>query len=1415
MQSNLNTSTSSSSARTFNSTNEQERAANSAFANANSGRNTHMMQRLPSANPLFPQGSTGIATDEETEEAALQELENARRTLSSLQYLLNAINRAEHLGLDKAQELFDRIKVPESKLKYLASEGNDTDRSLLAKFGGGTAICISNFARFLSAGSASKLCVKIAGKEEPVNTQLELLTAEQVRGFCNGLSTLLDDSLRSCLFSNSQLKKLSPGLNEVNDALLLQAMAVGLPRDLPSNGCLLDILSLQSRGLKAKVLGDGSRIVRAFFAHSLEIIEQWPTASGKVVSESGQLVSRQLGKTLVPLNTIKSFNLMKLDHSAAGLANRLRLGQLALDLCSEEALIELTILPGARHPDGSAIRVLPKGVEVTNIGNTIKDFLDAGYISLKNDQAQDVIIRLTKLIVQIPQTNLQARAGQTLGNCGNLLRTVYECAIRPGSSPVILQSPAFQAACASLLTSIASEDFWYGMDWYGKPDQTLANSASFLKAMYKWEQVDPQQLQAATLKLVQQIHNYGAENISEAQSVSSLLSALVVLGHLAPQGQVPALIESLLQTVAQQTSNKWPPKSRALALHAALTWLAAGRSQQANPAIDALLKAGAVTEDALPYLQAIRLRVKELAKREQEQADRLHGFQPMLRQLLAARANKPEPITLDELEAAIRQLESRVPVVLQRQPLTTVDTPAPTTTAATTIKPKPVKPEIPGLTNPISTSTAFSPSSTTRSITVKPTARRSKYDQSNESWDHPSNVIGNQKTETPLEEKPAQKPKKKQTLPSSTAPVITNRTIQTETKSNSVPKKGGSKNPAKTVSTTRLEQPVESAARELSDKARATMERQWFDVVRNKKMKGRMQVLEKLVLDYPALPTIKDSKGGKGQTALYDAMLIGDQVLVEWLLTRMPVLDEETAVQLLHSVFNAPIMVDEAAKSALSILMSKLGKPLNEQITMQFGPKAAWAPIAYRDTLNQFQANDSNMTLEELDDYEPQFNSNEEHKQAQLKKLEKSINKVKASNPLLAAAFTGDLEKVNILLNSPNAASMISGVENVTKMNPLMVAIFTNNQAIAARLLQTKAGQASALAKNSDGSTALIISIARNQISIVHLLLALPNVIEQTANYYTIDDSSPPAWNHHSPIVWALLYKNYPIARLLAKVPGAEKQALHSYEGNTLLQKSIISNDRKMLDILLAMPNVSEQINQLNEDEKRQAFNHAIGHNQADIVDLLLKHEGAEIWLTSINSKGYSPLIFALKNHFEAIAESILNSRYGEKLSLLAPFGDQTPLMSAAYEGLKRSTSILLSMSTAELQVMRVNDAGMSALMQAASRGQTEIVRDLLALRNAKDQARMLHKTPSRIQIFKANETKKIRVHQTAEASVDYRMKSYSNELGVPYKQLEKHLGDIEKSTIGMNARQIALANGHLETADLLLPFEKSGQGQI
>lgn len=1386
---------------------------------------TRMASRTPSTNPLHATYDDDEDNPSPEKSTADQQYEQAQRRLSTLKYAVNEFNHASHFDLAKAHDLFNKIKAGEEDLKLLAKQGSKEDFRNLDQFSSGMALCISNFAPFLSSGQPISPGLQHEGTHIPANSQLTTLEANDVRDMCNGLSTLFDDSLRSSLFSKSQIHRLTNQLREVNQALVVQAILKGLPSDLPSNGCLLDILNWQSRGLKSKLLVEDSKVIRALFARSLAIIEQWPAENGAPVTDAGKVVSRQLAKTLVQLNTIKSFNLIKLDKSPVGKANRERLGQCVLALCSEQALAELTLKRKLDTPDAKPLRVQPKGVEVSNISNTVKDFLEAGYLSLNNAKSYALAERITRLIVQIQQTDMQQRGGQTLGNCSNFLRTVQECAMRPQSSTSILQSTAYQDASNFLLKRIANVEFWEDINWEGKPDQTLANSASFLKAMVKWGKLDEKLLQFAILSLIKQIQHYGAEKITEAQSISGLLSALIAIAYLAPLAPVPAIIEQLLETVAQYGDGRWPAKSRAVALRAALAQQAIGDSLQALPAIDALLKAGVVHDDALPYLQAMLLRARD-------DDDRLKEFQPMLRQLLAEGANHPAAIMLEEIEEAIKRLVVREPVSHQHQSTKTEATPSSATEkfAIQAMPATPTQPAIPGLTNISAATTAPSSKPFTTpplSSNVKPASRKRNADYSNEKWEEPANVLGNQKTHAQPKSSSSSEP-----VQASSNPVVKTRPPQTE---NSLPKRATDKNTIASKKTTSYQHDMPAIALPsvLNEKAKAAITRQWFESVRNTGLKNRMKVLEQLIEQIPELPEIQDGNGKTGRTALFHALILGDQALLGWLLPRMQPMSDIAVTFLLRLVFDEPALVNDAMKAAMKTLLGKLDASQREVIALMFNKHPEMIPLAYRDILHQFKpaeiiekiiapinvptvrndgkkirrAQDIRRERESTDNYVLSERSYEEKRDDSLKfflqKLERNINKAHPRNSILAAVFRGDLAAINALIDIPYAAAKISDPEKKSGMTPLFIAIIKKQNAIVARLLQTEAGILSATTPEVLGFTPLMRAVLENQTEIAHMLLALPNAIEQltTQNFATL----------MNPLHHAVGKKDYKLARLLLNIPGAEAQALQlDTKGRNPLHNAIDLGDLNMMEILITMPNGMEQFNQLEEATQYQAFSMAVSKNKIEMVNFLLQHKNAEKLLTSSSDNGFNALSFAITNKFESIAGSIMISPYGEKVSLLAHFGDQIPLISAANAGLKRITSILLSMRTADQQAMCINDAGLTALMIAASKGHADIVRQLLAMPNAKDQARILHKTPSRIEIVDSTNTEKIRQHLNAELNAEYMKISISKQLGIPAESIDKYLNDLEKSTIGMNARQMAIKNGHTEIADLLLPFEES-----
>lgn len=1397
----------------------------SAEANDTEERSTRMLtrSRSPASHPLHT-----IYTDEENnsspeKSSADQEYEHAQRRLTTLKYAVNELNHAGQFDLEKAQELFNKIKSAEAALKLLAREGSDEDVDMLLQFANGMAVCLNNFARFLSIGKPLVSRLQYEGTTIPANSQLATLEAYDVHELCNGLSTLFEDSLRSTLFSKDQLKHLTKPLRDINQALIVQAMLKGLPTDLPSNACLLDILNLQSRLLKAKLLPEDSKAIRALFARSLAIIEQWPAESGVPVTEAGKVVSRQLAKTLVQLNTIKSFNLIKLDKSPAGKTNRERLGQCVLALCTKLALEEFTLKRNPEKPADEPLRVQPRGVEVSNISNTIKDFIEAGYLSLNSAESYALVERIAGLIIQIPQADMQQRTGQTLSNCGNFLRTVLESAMRPQSSKTILQSAAYQAACNFLLTRIASDIFWSTMSWGSKADQTLANSASFLKAMVKAGKADVTLLQSATSVLIRQIQHYGAENITEAQSVSGLLSALISIAYLAPRAPVPALIEQLLDTVAKQVHGKWPSKSRAVALRAALTWLAEGRNLQANPAIDALLKAGVFHDDALPYLQAIRLRVKD-------NADRLKEFQLMLHQLLADWINQSDDITLDDIEQAIKRLESKEPVSPPRLTIVPVAMSLTTHNEAA----KPVEPPIPGLT-PIKPTTTTSASNhftaSTSSSSVKPVPSNRNADHSDETWEEPANILGNKTKEARREQT-----LNSATVHSSTNPVVTTRAPQTEKKS-AKPAADTNASKAKKITNVPPNKQASTTPNVITAKPKATttMARQWFEAIQNKGMKNRMKVLEQLAQQYPEVIELQDGNGNNGRTALFHALMLGDQALVEWLLLRMQPMSDIAATSLLRLIFMQPILVDDAMKMAMTTLLQKLETNQSEVIAMIFNKHPKLIPQAYRAILLQFKPAGSiaevtastTTTLvrneakkirraqdvrRDREREEERVAATSDMREAEaeeiklLKKIEKSVNKAKSRNPLLAALFYGDIDAINTLLDTPKAAAMFWDTEHHYGLTPLLISILRKQDAIAERLLQTDAGKASATITGKNGHSPLMRALLGNQDYIARLLISLPNIVEQ-AKLRAPENSV-------NALLLAVKNKKYDLVRLLVGVRGAEDQALQLYfNGGNALHEAMAEDDPIMMEILLTMPNGREQFNQLGVYKQHLLFESAASKNQINIINLLLKYEGAEEWIFLSPGAGPNMLSQAISCNFHELAESLLNSPHGERLSVLKRISHNIPLMVAAAQGEERIATRLLTMSTATQQAMCTNEVGENALMLATKKGRIGIVKGLIALPNAADQTCQRHKPAAPHEKFKI-----VNRDQLYNSIDQYKfewsvLRKLAENKGMTTQQYLASRQVLEPKNIdttGMNAWQIAMAKGYAEIAALLLPFEQS-----
>ncbi len=1333
-------------------------SVNQSAKRTNAANQTRMLSRQPSANPLIASDVTEDSDEDDHEGNQPQSLKSERHKLGTLQDRVANINRTDHFDFVETLAIFNGIKDSQKAIETLARHGNDDDLEKLRRFGGSIGTCIAKLERFLQAGEASKHGIDIAGKREATNTLLESLSATEVRGLCNGLGTVFGDGVMSELFSKAQLAKLGAPLRTVNDALMLQAMTAGLPRDLPSNGCLLDILTLQSRLLKARLLHSDSKYVRAIFARSLDIFGAWAATSGKVVSEDGKVVSRQLGKIYVPLNTVRSFKLVKLDRSEAGEKNRQLLGQLALSLASAEALDELTSKPGPSNSSGlpsAAIRVPPNGVEVTNIGNTIKDFLDDGFLSTSTPEVQQVLRTLLNLTTQIPVTGMTGRSAQTLANSANLVRVTYECAARPGASSAILQSPEFSAAATHLLQLSASENFWRQVDWFGKPEQTLANIGSFIKAMDKWGKAGVPLVRSATSCWAMQLHALEVDETTDGASLASMLSALVALQELAPGAQLPALIEQFLAIASGASSAKWEARSRALALRAALAWTPAKGSPNAGPAIDALVAAGPYQEDALPYLQAILLRCR------QDNA-RLPGFEKMLRPLLPQRpANEVRPIELSDIESEIKRRAAKEapPVVREPEPAA----PAPAQEAAPTTT-KPEKRRLVGETSIIEkkaakTATTENDSSTGSGKKGDPQSAAGSGKRADE-WSQAKKTIRPPRTTAAIA-----------TL-SSTLPRVTPRentvnvprkievqgssSVSTRTATEKI---SASENRAKTASVGVAKSQVKSdstkntdaaqqnnaapASTPLNPKTRAALEKQWFDAIRNPGMKARMTRLEDMLARDITLPTRKDKQH---QQPLFYAITNGEKDLVGWLLDRMSPTSEGDALELLELVFAAPVLAGNEVMAALNLFLSRLEKPVGRRIAGFFLVLKSTIPAAYHKTLESLLPADSTLHSQNIeaavtptqsskgplidaaadnrDNFESALFADMAGRPNEKRDLKREIGFKAAedlSNPFLSMIYLNNLDGVEVALKYPGAPRLLRTGGSDYDMTPLALAGLLDRAEIIGKLLRSPDGLASALAINRFGYTPLHLAVEMESAEAVKALLKAPNALDQVR-------ISRPADLNLTAVYTAVFVQNAHLLRILLEVPGAEDLVLLPGPNNlTPLQVAIVNDDAACAAELLKLPNAEMQL-RAQDPMGRNVLASSLQEEALAVGKLMLQRPEAAVLIREHFGGGLNVLTFATSIRDEKTVELLLASPFAKWLAADATYDGNNALMCSTMNPNATSLRIgerLLSLENAEEQATSVNKHQQNALLMATEKGLIDLVRQLISLPNAKLQARV------------------------------------------------------------------------------------------
>lgn len=517
--------------------------------------------------------------------------------IGALNDQLRSLRATNLLDLEQALQFFDAAKASEQQLKAFLRD--DPHNPAIRKLADGLCAILPRLRVLLCSDGAASLDI------------------ETIRSLCLGLSTCVAPAA-GAMFDKERLEKLRPHLQAMTDVLMERACEAGLPAAIASNGVVLDILNWVSRALKATCI-EASPAITAAFGEALTVFEEWLAGT----PSSCRLTTHQLGKCAVQINTILKFRLMTLDASTVGKAGRHRLAACGARLCSAGL--------AARLPGGDV-----DGVACTNVCNLVKDMMEHGLLSAKDEQLLPSLAGLAQLISRIPAIQMLAGDCRTLANCANFLRVLDEQAAGvSGQALPPMLAPHWEAASRALLDMVNENAFMTRLP----SGQTVANLISFVKrcdrrlqqslaaglntaittpatttttttstpSTQEWLTTTTTVpaatcavpgftlglLRVAAHRLIRHLLACGPDAFTAPETLSGLLSGLayIVQRNLAPAPpEMVSFMEGLMANMARCPEGKWSDKSRLVAL----------------PALRGLLRAGLVTlEQAQPGLAAL------------------------------------------------------------------------------------------------------------------------------------------------------------------------------------------------------------------------------------------------------------------------------------------------------------------------------------------------------------------------------------------------------------------------------------------------------------------------------------------------------------------------------------------------------------------------------------------------------------------------------------------------------------------------------------------------------------------------------------------------------------------------------------------------------------------------------------------
>jgi TPR repeat protein len=715
------------------------------------------------------------------------------------------------------------------------------------------------------------------------------LDASDIRSLCLGLSVCASPSA-GVLFDASQQRRVCPALQGFTECLLKQLSVLGMPESASANGTVLDILNWVSRGLKSELL-ESSKVIRQSYGQALELFASWLGSD----HTRGFLSVHQLAKCAVQIDLMVKRSLVPLKaDTTQGVAdpllltqcadNRAFLRQCAMGLGSPAALARLDTGAAGSSSSSSAQRTVD-AVSLINLCNAFRTLLDTRVLQADDSDVAAPLSRLLNLMLHLTPQQLCTGTSQTLSNCSNFVRTLFEMGLHalPG------MTQALDNASTQLIATINGPAYAQGY----ADSQAISNLMSLIKLCDKrlkqpntdkkpFSQAD---LVRAARTLYGQLMTHDAAEFHGVEAIGGLLSGLCYLwrqGLVPPSGTEREWVASLMRSVAGIDAARWGDKSRKVML----------------PALQVLIEMGAMT---------------------------LGAAQPALAVLLRGPAGASSGYTSADLAQAIKGLDVVEEAVVALPP-DAIALPASVPVLVPAAPPTELPRAIPGLTKLVVEVPAASP--LTASTTPAPAQRREHDRATQGEWQMPAKVARNESRHTPMPEVDASWPTwsaagmTTATSWTTTTTTTSSSTVTSSTTSTSKPAKKGAQakqKPAPNATKARPQKPAQ----------------QWFALLGNK---GGIKLnrLQDLACSQPDLVNKCDESG---RNALFHAIAAGNEKVVAWIIAHEAYVSPAQTAQFVELLMEEVILYSPAFGAALRRFLGAQSAAVKEELHAHFARK--------------------------------------------------------------------------------------------------------------------------------------------------------------------------------------------------------------------------------------------------------------------------------------------------------------------------------------------------------------------------------------------------------------------------------------------------------------------------------------------